>query len=60
VYNIVIIVGKSLHIIEDDPINYKYRKAFYKLTCDGRQKKKRINYCNQYNLIGFKTDKKIG
>jgi hypothetical protein len=29
---VIVVVGEGLHIIEDDPVNYKYGKAKYKFS----------------------------
>ena len=57
---IIVVIWKRLHIIEDDPVNNKYRKADNEFSRNRRNEKKRIENEHQYQLIGFVTDQHIG
>jgi hypothetical protein len=53
---VVIVVGKRLHIVENDPVYNKYGKAGDEFPGNRRKEKKCVKDEYQYQLIGLVTD----
>lgn len=55
---IVMVIGKCLHVIENDPEDHENGKPGDELAGGGRQVVKRVEQCYQYQLLRFESNKK--
>ena len=56
VYGVIVVVWKSLHIIEDDPIHDKNREAKYEFTGNTRDEIHGVKYRGKHQLVLLKAN----
>jgi hypothetical protein len=59
-HRVIAVIGKGLHVIENDPIYNEDRKTGDEPSCGSAGKIQRIKNKKEHQLVGFKPDKKIG
>lgn len=55
-----LVIGEGLHVIKNDPVHDKNRKAEDKLTSNTAGEKAKVKQPYQYKLVGPKTKQQIG